>query len=70
MMKLSKNDKVFLITGSAGFVGFHIAKRLLEAGYLVHGVDLMTASYYDPILKTARLNELLKVSAIRIIKLT
>lgn len=61
-MKLSKTDKTFLITGSAGFVGFHIAKRLLEAGYPVHGVDLMTASYYDPILKTARLNELMKIS--------
>ena len=57
-MKLAKNDKVFLITGSAGFIGFHIAKRLLEVGCSVHGVDLMTASYYDPLLKTARLNEL------------
>lgn len=60
-MKVFKNSKVFLITGSAGFVGFHIAKRLLELGFYVHGVDLMTASYYDPILKTARLDVLNKL---------
>ncbi len=60
-MKLAKNNKVFLVTGSAGFIGFHITKRLLEVGCSVHGLDLMTASYYDPILKTARLNVLSKI---------
>ena len=53
--------KVFLVTGSAGFIGFHVAKRLLEAGHAVHGIDLMTASYYDPLLKDARLNVLQKL---------
>jgi len=61
MKKLTKNQKVFLVTGSAGFIGFHVAKRLLESGHTVHGVDLMTASYYDPLLKDARLNVLEKL---------
>ena len=60
MDKLSQRQRVFLITGSAGFIGFHVAKRLLESGYDVHGVDSMTASYYDPLLKDARLNVLEK----------
>ncbi|MBL9050261.1 MAG: NAD-dependent epimerase/dehydratase family protein [Tabrizicola sp.] len=42
-----------LITGSAGFIGFHLARRLLSAGYLVHGYDGMT-SYYDVTLKQKR----------------
>ena len=53
-----KEQKTYIVTGSAGFIGFHISKRLLEAGHVVHGVDLMTASYYDPVLKKARLNVL------------
>ena len=55
-MKDLKNKKIFLVTGSAGFVGYHVTKRLLELGHIVHGIDLMTASYYDPLLKEARLN--------------
>lgn len=58
MNNSQKEKKIFLVTGSAGFVGFHISKRLLDFGYVVHGVDLMTSSYYDPILKHARLNVL------------
>ena len=58
MLNPIQNKKIFLVTGSAGFVGFHVSKRLLDYGYIVHGVDLMTASYYDPILKQARLNVL------------
>jgi len=42
-----------LITGSAGFIGFHLAKRLLEAGHDVVGFDGMTP-YYDVKLKVAR----------------
>jgi UDP-glucuronate 4-epimerase len=47
-----------LVTGCAGFIGFHLAKRLLEAGKPVIGLDNLN-DYYDPALKLARL-ELLK----------
>ena len=43
-----------LVTGSAGFVGFHVAKALLQRGDEVVGFDVVN-SYYDPTLKEARL---------------
>jgi UDP-glucuronate 4-epimerase len=43
----------FLITGTAGFIGFHLAKRLLDDGHFVVGYDAMT-EYYDVRLKEAR----------------
>jgi UDP-glucuronate 4-epimerase len=43
----------FLITGSAGFIGFHLARRLLEEGHEVFGVDGFTP-YYDVTLKRSR----------------
>lgn len=43
-----------LVTGSAGFIGFHLARRLLESGQTVVGLDNLNA-YYDPTLKAARL---------------
>ena len=43
-----------LVTGNAGFIGFHTAKRLLERGDSVVGFDSVNA-YYDPTLKEARL---------------
>lgn len=46
-----------LLTGAAGFIGFHTAKRLLERGDSVVGIDSVNA-YYDPELKFARLSEL------------
>ena len=42
-----------LITGTAGFIGFHLAKLLLEEGFVVHGYDGMT-DYYDVALKQRR----------------
>jgi len=55
-MKLDFNSA--LITGAAGFIGFHLSKRLLEDGYRVLGFDNLN-DYYDPNLKFARL-EILK----------
>jgi len=46
-----------LLTGAAGFIGFHTAKKLLELGHSVVGIDSIN-SYYDPELKFARLAEL------------
>jgi UDP-glucuronate 4-epimerase len=46
-----------LVTGAAGFIGFHLARRLLADGWTVHGVDDLNG-YYDPRLKQARLGEL------------
>ncbi|WP_435257830.1 NAD-dependent epimerase/dehydratase family protein [Thioclava sp. FR2] len=43
-----------LITGAAGFIGFHMARRMLADGWQVTGFDGMTP-YYDPKLKEARL---------------
>jgi UDP-glucuronate 4-epimerase len=61
-------DGPILVTGAAGFIGFHVAKRLLRDGRDVVGLDNMNA-YYDPVLKEARLAELAKVKAFRFTKL-
>src|SRR5262249_5601547 len=47
----------FLVTGVAGFIGYHTAARLLDRGDEVVGVDNVN-SYYDPALKRARLAKL------------
>lgn len=46
-----------LVTGAAGFIGFHVARELLKRGRAVVGLDNLNA-YYDPALKRARLAEL------------
>ena len=51
------SDNPILITGAAGFIGFHTATRLLQAGRKVVGVDNLN-DYYDPQLKHDRLQEL------------
>ncbi|MFM8375288.1 MAG: NAD-dependent epimerase/dehydratase family protein [Phenylobacterium sp.] len=48
---------MILVTGSAGFIGFHVAQALLDRGEEVVGVDNVTP-YYDPTLKLARLARL------------
>lgn len=46
-----------LVTGVAGFIGFHVAKRLLDQGVIVVGIDNLN-NYYDVTLKEARLKVL------------
>ena len=48
-----------IITGSSGFIGFHLSRKLLENGNKVHGIDSMN-NYYDVNLKKARLKILRK----------
>ena len=48
---------MILVTGAAGFIGYHVSKRLLERGERVIGLDNLNA-YYDPNLKEARLAQL------------
>jgi UDP-glucuronate 4-epimerase len=48
-------DHAILVTGAAGFIGFHVARQLLAEGRGVVGLDSLN-SYYDPALKQARLN--------------
>ncbi len=48
------SDAPILVTGAAGFIGFALARRLLEGGRAVVGIDSVN-NYYDPALKEARL---------------
>ena len=48
-----KNKETILVTGSAGFIGFHTVKALLKRGNKVVGIDNFN-SYYDPKLKESR----------------
>jgi UDP-glucuronate 4-epimerase len=57
-----------LVTGAAGFIGYHVARRLLERGEAVVGIDNLN-SYYDVRLKKARLAQLKPFTAFRFRKL-
>ena len=59
---MSGDSNPILVTGAAGFIGFHLAARLLRLGRRVIGVDTLNA-YYDPALKRARLEQLAPHSA-------
>src|SRR4026207_2543048 len=61
-------DGPILVTGAAGFIGFHVARRLLNDGHDIGGLDKMNA-YYDPALKEARRSELAKSNRMRFAKL-
>ena len=54
---------VVLVTGAAGFIGFHLCLKLLENGYKVLGIDNLN-DYYDVSLKNARLEILRSQSSI------
>jgi UDP-glucuronate 4-epimerase len=57
-----------LVTGAAGFIGYHVTLRLLEIGGSVIGVDSLN-NYYDPKLKEARLSQLMQHSNFHFVKL-
>ena len=61
-------DEKILVTGAAGFIGFHVARRLLQNGRPVVGLDNLNP-YYDPALKQARIAELSKLPGFRFAKL-
>lgn len=51
------NKKTILVTGSAGFIGYHLSKKLLDEGFAVVGIDNLN-DYYDVQLKLDRLEQL------------
>ncbi len=55
-MSFSHQEPV-LVTGAAGFIGFHVARRMVAEGRPVVGMDNFSP-YYDPALKRARVAEL------------
>ena len=57
-----------LVTGAAGFIGYHVARRLLERGDTVVGLDNLN-DYYDVSLKEARLARLADHASFRFVKL-
>jgi UDP-glucuronate 4-epimerase len=57
-----------LVTGAAGFIGFHVAQRLLEQGRAVVGIDNVN-DYYDPALKEVRRSILSTFNSFRFCKL-
>jgi UDP-glucuronate 4-epimerase len=62
------SDPAVLVTGAAGFIGFHVAQRLSSAGRDVVGLDIVN-DYYDPKLKQARLDILKRQSNFSFVKL-
>ncbi|MCA1956905.1 MAG: NAD-dependent epimerase [Nitrospira sp.] len=65
---MSAMNSPILVTGAAGFIGFHTAKRLLDRGDAVIGLDNLN-DYYDVRLKEARLAQLTPYRDFRFIKL-
>ena len=59
-------SKVYFITGAAGFIGFHLSKRLLDEGCTVIGLDNLN-DYYDVNLKKTRLGIIEKYDSFKFI---
>src|SRR4051794_27137098 len=55
LLEDNMSDHAILVTGAAGFIGFHAARRLLAEGRDVVGLDSLN-DYYDPALKRSRLD--------------
>ena len=49
------SEQAILVTGAAGFIGFHVARQLLAEGRQVVGLDNLN-DFYDPALKQSRLD--------------
>ena len=67
MLPAGESLKNILVTGAAGFIGFHLAKRLKERGDRVVGLDNFN-SYYDPIWKRKRAHLLKTATGIEVIE--
>lgn len=61
-------DSLVLVTGAAGFIGFHLAKKLCDLGYRVLGIDNLN-HYYDVRIKESRLEILTKLPQFRFEKI-
>jgi UDP-glucuronate 4-epimerase len=61
---MKKSVRKAIVTGAAGFIGFHLSRELLERGWQVVGIDSIT-DYYDPRIKHKRLAMLKKYSGFR-----
>ena len=59
---MTNSDRSILITGAAGFIGFHLALRLLREGKIVVALNNLS-DYYDVDLKKARLEQCLGLEA-------
>ena len=65
---MNYSEKKIVITGSGGFIGFHLSKMLLESGAEVLGIDCLS-DYYDVNLKNARIKILKSFSTFKFLKL-
>ena len=67
-MTIPSSSAPVMVTGAAGFIGFHLSRRLLRDGREVVGVDSVN-EYYDPRLKEARLAQLEEQPGFRFVRL-